>query len=136
MTLSRRKNRAPPLPPVCPLTECMKLLGGAWTANLIWRLSGDPRRFSELRADIPRISAKVLTTRLRALEENGVVTRHVVASAPPSVEYALTDLGRELIPVIDTIVRVGMKLQRMAASAPATATDERARQSGPTRRAR
>jgi DNA-binding HxlR family transcriptional regulator len=136
VTLRRRKNKTQPLPPVCPLTECMKLLGGAWTANLIWRLSGDPRRFSELRADIPRISAKVLTARLRALEDNGVVTRRVVASSPPSVEYALTDLGRELIPVIDTIVRVGTKLQRMAASAPGEATDERARKRGAARRAR
>ncbi|RKH69032.1 winged helix-turn-helix transcriptional regulator [Corallococcus llansteffanensis] len=111
--LRRRKNKTPPLPPLCPLAECMKLLGGAWTANLVWRLSGDPRRFSELRADIPRISAKVLSARLRALEKNGVLTRHAVASSPPSVEYALTALGRELIPVIEAIVQVGMKLQRM-----------------------
>ena len=111
--LRRRKNKAPPLPPICPLTECMRLLGGVWTANLVWKLGGEPRRFSELRMDIPRISAKVLTARLRALEDNGVVARTVVASSPPSVEYALTDLGRELIPVIETIVRVGTRLVRM-----------------------
>lgn len=111
--LRRRKNKAPPLPPMCPLTECMRLLGGVWTANIVWRLSGEPRRFSELRMDIPKISAKVLTARLRALEENGVITRTVVASSPPSVEYALTDLGRELLPVIETIVNVGKRLVRM-----------------------
>jgi DNA-binding HxlR family transcriptional regulator len=110
--LRRRKNKSPPLPPMCPLTECMRLLGGVWTANIIWKLSGEPRRFSELRADIPRVSAKVLTAKLRALEENGVITRTVVASSPPSVEYALTDLGRELLPVIDTIVEVGKRLVR------------------------
>lgn len=108
--LRRRKNKAPPLPPMCPFTECMRLLGGTWAANIIWKLSGEPRRFSELRADIPRISAKVLTVKLRALEENGVVTRTVIASSPPSVEYALTDLGRELVPVIETIVEVGKRL--------------------------
>lgn len=100
------------MPPVCPLTECMRLLGGVWTANIVWRLSGEPRRFSELRMDIPRISAKVLTARLRALEDDGVVVRMAVASSPPSVEDALTDLGRELIPVIETIVEVGSKLSR------------------------
>ena len=110
--LRQRKNKTPPLPPLCPLTECMRLLGGVWTANIVWKLSGEPRRFNELRVDIPRISAKVLTARLRALEENGVLTRKVVASSPPSVEYALTDLGRELIPVIETIVNVGKRLVR------------------------
>lgn len=108
--LARRKTKAPPPPPQCPLFVCMSLLGGAWTPNLVWYLSGEPRRFSELRSDIPRISAKVLSTRLRALEANGVVTRTVVATKPPSVEYALTELGRELLPVIEAIVRVGTKL--------------------------
>ena len=89
----------------------MKLLGGVWTPNLVWYLTGGPRRFGELRSDIPRISAKVLTARLRALEEKGVVERHVVPTSPPSVEYELTELGRELIPVIDAIVRVGAKLK-------------------------
>ncbi|RKH13135.1 transcriptional regulator [Corallococcus sp. CA047B] len=129
--LRRRKNKTPPLPPLCPLTECMKLLGGAWTANLVWRLSGEPRRFSELRSDIPRISAKVLSARLRALEKNGVLTRHVVASSPPSVEYALTEMGRELIPVIEAIVQVGMKLQHRVEvrprSVPGSAPRPRAR---------
>jgi DNA-binding HxlR family transcriptional regulator len=94
---------------------CMKLLGGAWTPNVVWFLSACPRRFGELRADIPRISAKTLSARLRALESKGVVTRNVVASSPPSVEYALTDLGRELIPVINAIVKVGEKLKEDAA---------------------
>lgn len=89
----------------------MRLLGGAWTPNLIWYLSEGPRRFSELRCDIPRISAKVLTDRLRALEEKGVVDRSVLATSPPSVEYELTPLGRELIPVIHAIVKVGTKLK-------------------------
>jgi DNA-binding HxlR family transcriptional regulator len=106
-------NKAPPLPPMCPLSECMRLLGGVWTANIIWRLSGDARRFGELRMDIPGISAKVLTSRLRALEENGVVMRRCVSSSPPSVEYALTPLGRELIPVIEAIVKVGERLVRV-----------------------
>jgi DNA-binding HxlR family transcriptional regulator len=95
----------------------MALLGGAWTPNVIWFLSGGPRRFGELRADIPRISAKVLSARLRDLEDNGVVSRSVLATSPPSVEYALTDLGRELMPVINAIAEVGFKLKQKAEKA-------------------
>jgi DNA-binding HxlR family transcriptional regulator len=117
MALKRRKSKVGAPPPQCPLTECMKLLGGAWTPYIVWHLSGGPRRFSELRADIPRISAKVLSTRLRALDEKGVVERTVVATTPPSVEYALSDLGQELIPVIHAIVEVGTKLKTRAREA-------------------
>jgi DNA-binding HxlR family transcriptional regulator len=78
---------------------------------VIWYLSGGPRRFGELRRDIPRVSPKMLTARLRALEERGVVTREVMPTSPPSVEYGLTALGRELIPVIQAIVKVGERLK-------------------------
>jgi DNA-binding HxlR family transcriptional regulator len=111
MSLPVRKNKAPLPPPACPLTECMALLGGAWTPNVVWYLSAGPRRFSELRIDIPRISAKVLTARLRRLERSGVIERHVKPTSPPSVEYSLTGLGRELLPAINAIVQVGLKLK-------------------------
>ncbi len=111
MSLRVRKNQAPPPPPTCPLTECMSLLGGAWTPNVIWFLSAGPRRFGELRHDIPRISAKVLSARLREMEEKGVVTRKVLATSPPSTEYELTELGFELIPAIQAIAKVGQKLK-------------------------
>ena len=110
MALKVRKSKAPPPPKGCPMSACMELLGGAWTTNVVWQLSGGPRRFGELMRDIPGISAKVLTERLRALEEKGVVTREVMPSSPPSVEYALSDVGHELVPVIDSIVRVGTRL--------------------------
>ena len=74
-------------------------LEGAWTPNIIWYLSEGPRRFSELQGDIPAVSAKVLTARLRDLAEKGVVTRAVLDTSPPSVEYALTSLGGKLMPV-------------------------------------
>ncbi|WP_439529897.1 winged helix-turn-helix transcriptional regulator [Pannonibacter sp.] len=111
MALKLRKNRTPHPPGNCPLSDCMSLLGGAWTPNIIWYLSGGPRRFSELRVDIPPISAKVLTERLRQLEEQGVVQRKVMPTSPPSVEYALTDLGLELIPAIQAIAHVSKKLR-------------------------
>lgn len=110
MSLKRRKNKAPPAPG-CPLARCMALIGGAWTPHVIWYLSGGPRRFSELRSDLPGISAKVLSTRLRELEAKGIVSRAVMPTSPPSVEYALTPLGQELMPAIAAIARVGEKLK-------------------------
>lgn len=111
MPLKLRKNRAVPPPPSCPLTECMALLGGAWTPNVIWYLSGGPRRFGELRRDIPPISAKMLSARLRELAAKGVVTRAVAPTSPPSVEYSLTPLGHELMPAINAIVDIGLRLK-------------------------
>lgn len=97
---------------MCPVTECMSLLRGAWATNVIWNLSAQPRRFGELRMDIPQISARVLSARLRELEAKGVVDRRVMPTSPPSVEYELTELGRELVPVIRAIVEVGTKLKQ------------------------
>lgn len=109
MVLIRRKNRTPH--PMCPLSDCMAFIGGAWTPYIIWYLSSGPRRFSELRAEIPLVSAKVLTQRLRELEDRGILTRCVMETSPPSVEYALTDLGREFMPVIRAIAEVGQRLR-------------------------
>lgn len=90
----------------------MAVIGGAWTPNVIWSLRAGPRRFNELRSDIPPISAKVLTTRLRELEARGVVLRQVMPTSPPSVEYSLSELGAELIPAIEAIVHVGHNLKQ------------------------
>jgi DNA-binding HxlR family transcriptional regulator len=131
MPLKVRRNKVPPPLPSCPLTECMALLGGAWTPNVIWYLSAGPRRFMELRVDMPRISAKVLSTRLRDLQRKGVVARKVMPTTPPSVEYALTELGRELMPAIEAIVAVGHKLK----TAHADKRSSRAKQPERTNRA-
>jgi DNA-binding HxlR family transcriptional regulator len=88
----------------------MSLIGGAWTPNVLWCLSSGPRRFGELRTDMPPISAKVLSTRLHALEEQGVIVRRLVATSPRSAQYELTDLGRALLPAINAIVDVGKTL--------------------------
>lgn len=114
MALKIRKNRAPAPPPRCAVAECMMLLGGTWTPNIIWYLSAGPRRFGELRIDIPTISPKMLSTRLKALEANGLVDRRVMATSPPSVEYSLTDLGHELLPAIRAIAEVGFRLKARA----------------------
>ncbi|CAN7645386.1 helix-turn-helix domain-containing protein [Rhizobium leguminosarum] len=108
MVLKVRK--AVKAPPGCPMSKCMDLLGGCWTPEVLWSLSEGPRRFSELRRDNPFISAKVMTSRLRDLEQRGVLTRNVMPTSPPTVEYELTDLGKELLPAIRSIVEVGSRL--------------------------
>ncbi len=112
MALKVRKNQSPPAPYDCPLSECLEIIGGAWTPNILWNLGAGPRRFSELRLDIPRISAKMLAARLKQLDENGVVVRDVKPTSPPSVEYSLTAHGRELLPAIEAIAAVGHKLKK------------------------
>jgi DNA-binding HxlR family transcriptional regulator len=90
----------------------MSVLGGAWTPNVIWYLRAGPRRFNELRGDVAGISAKVLSQRLQRLQADGMVERSVMPTSPPTVEYELTALGRELLPVVDAIVEVGHSLKR------------------------
>jgi len=109
MGLPLRKSKVDP-PPSCPLTRSLLLLRGAWAPNVIWALSGEPRRFGELRHDIPMISARVLSARLRELETRGLVSRHLLDTSPPSAEYTLTELGREVMPAIKALIAVGHKL--------------------------
>ncbi len=113
-------KKEPPAPPPadCPLEECLELLAGAWTPKILWYLRDEPRRFGELRRLLAGVSAKVLTTRLRELEERGLVTRTVQPTSPPSVEYALAPLGLEMQPVLASIAEVGRKLQRKRERAP------------------
>lgn len=96
----------------CPLDEAMKLLGGAWTAHIIYYLQDRPRRFAHLKRDLQTVSAKVLVGRLRVLASKGVVSRTVKPTSPPTVEYALTPLGARLKPIIASIATVGVALSR------------------------
>ncbi len=111
--LPRRKNKVSLPPEECPLHLCLGVIGGRWGPAIIWYLSQGPRRLSELKDDIQGVSAKVLTTRLKKLEADGVINREVMPTSPPSVEYSLTELGLELKPAIEAIVAVGHKLKEI-----------------------
>lgn len=113
--IPRRRSRV--APPECPLSPCLRIVGGAWTPNVIWYLKEQPRRFTELKADLVSISAKTLTARLRKLERDGVVYRKVIPSSPPTVEYGLSALGRKLVPAVEAIAEVGLELKRLRARA-------------------
>jgi len=90
----------------------LKLLAGAWTPQIVWFLKTEPRRFGDLKRDLGHVSAKVLTTRLREMEEKGIITREVKPTSPPTVEYALTDVGRKIGPALQSIVEVGEEIQK------------------------
>ena|SRR6218665_516679 len=89
----------------CPVRDVLSQIGGKWSPLLLTALSERPHRFSELRRGVPDISQRMLTQTLRDLERDGLISRTVFATKPPSVEYALTPLGRSLLrPLRDLIV--------------------------------
>ncbi len=100
----------PPQSPRCALESILTLLGGSWTLNILWVLRRQgPTRFSELKRSIEGISAKVLTERLRMLEEATLVYREYVATIPPQVTYGLTDRAQELNPIFDQLEGIAQR---------------------------
>ncbi len=87
----------------CSIEDAMRLLSGRWRTLLIYYLIDGPKRFSDLRRDNPKISHRMLTLELRALEAAGVVTRTVYPTVPARVDYELTPDGRDLIPLINAL---------------------------------
>lgn len=110
--IKHRKNIVAPIPDECPLELGLKFLAGAWTHQILYYLSSEPRRFGDLKRDLGAVSAKVLTTRLRELEDLGVITRKVMPTSPPTVEYALTPIGAKFKPVLDAIIDVSKNLRK------------------------
>ena len=78
------------------VSDVLSRVGDKWTVLVVELLADGPKRFNELRRLIGNISQKMLTTTLRGLERDGLVTRTVYATVPPRVDYQLTDLGQEL----------------------------------------
>lgn len=86
----------------CPMDSLLQLMTGPWTTYILWLLSSEGTlRFGELKAKMQGISSKVLTERLRMLEEAGLVHRDYKPTIPPSVSYSLTPRGSELKDVLD-----------------------------------
>src|SRR5215208_5883960 len=91
----------------CPVMRTAEIVCGKWTMLLIRDLAEDRARFCEHERSLAGISPRTLSLRLRALEEAGIVERRTFAEVPPRVEYALTDKGRALLPLIDDMRRYG-----------------------------
>lgn len=93
----------------CPVAATMDLLNGKWTLHILRELMHGRRRFNELTRAIGAVSSRTLCSRLRSLEEQGILVREVKNTIPPWVEYELTEKGRALNAVIDSIVDWGVK---------------------------
>ena len=93
--------------PVCPVATAVSLIGGKWKLLIIRNLKERPWRFNELQRDIEGISQKVLTDSLRQMIDDGLVYRHDYQEMPPKVEYGLTELRKEMLPIIDALADFG-----------------------------
>jgi len=94
----------------CPVKKTAELIEGKWTTLVIRELLPHKKRYSEIQRALKGISPKVLTTRLRALEGKGIITRTVYATVPPTTEYELTDLGEQLKEVLEAMAVFGKKI--------------------------
>jgi DNA-binding HxlR family transcriptional regulator len=102
-----RRQDGSPLPSCCPLYhEAVELVGRRWTGAILEvLLSGRPMRFGEVAAAVPALSDRLLSERMKELQARGVVTRTVRAGYPVRVEYALTEMGRDLEPAVRELHR-------------------------------
>lgn len=89
--------------PECPVATTVSLIGSKWKLLIIRNLLVRPWRFNELRKSLDGISHKVLTDSLRSMEEDGIIIRTVYSEVPPHVEYALSEQGESLRPVLDSM---------------------------------
>lgn len=130
MNTRRPVPRDPP-PPQCPLERYLEVISGAWVPRILWYLLERPHRFGELRRSINGVSAKVLTSKLRALERQDLVARKVTPSSPPQVTYSLTDRGHALEPVFRAMEKAARSLfpepRPLLAASSATITRSKAR---------
>ena len=86
--------------PECPVTTTVQLIGSKWKLLILRNLLQRPWRFNELKRSLDGISQKVLTDSLRSMEEDGLITRTVYPEVPPHVEYALSETGESMRPIL------------------------------------
>lgn len=91
--------------PNCPIRNVLSRVGDKWSMLILFTLENHPTiRFKELQRNIPDISQKMLTATLKVLEADGLISREVFPEVPPRVEYALTEKGKSLLPLIDNLL--------------------------------
>ena len=89
--------------PACPVATTVQMIGSKWKLLIMRNLLQRPWRFNELKKDLEGISQKVLTDSLRSMEADGIVTRTVYPEVPPRVEYALSELGESMRPIMNAM---------------------------------
>ena len=98
--------------PDCPVQTTVQLIGSKWKLLIMRNLRQRPWRFNELRKNLEGFSQKVLTDSLRSMEEDGIITRTVYPEVPPRVEYALSELGESMRPIIQSMEAWGMQYKQ------------------------
>jgi len=88
---------------VCSLEAGIDVICGKWKPVILWKIKDAPLRFGAIQEKLPAISQKMLTRQLRALEADRLVTRTEYPGMPPRVEYALTERGRTVIPILESL---------------------------------
>ena len=101
--------------PECPVATTVQLIGSKWKLLILRNLLVRLWRFNELRKGLDGISQKVLTDSLRSMEEDGIITRTVYPEVPPRVEYALSELGESMRPIIKSMEDFGNYYKSLAA---------------------
>jgi DNA-binding HxlR family transcriptional regulator len=94
----------------CPVTGALQLLGDKWTLMIVRDLSRGSRRTTDLQTRLHPISSRTLVARLKDMMRDRLISRHEYSASPPHVEYALTDRGRLLLPLIDALRELGLAL--------------------------
>jgi len=107
--------------PGCAVEATLDLIDGKWKGVILFHLQSGTQRFGELRRRMPGITQRMLTKRLRALEDDHLITRNVYAEVPPRVEYSLSEIGESLQPVIDMLKAWVESHQQRLSCAPAPA---------------
>ena len=99
--------------PECPVATTVALVGTKWKLLILRNLQNRPWRFNELQKNLEGISQKVLTDSLRQMEADGIITRTVFPEVPPHVEYALSEIGESMRPVLDSMSEWGNKYKQI-----------------------
>nr|WP_293841324.1 helix-turn-helix domain-containing protein [uncultured Arsenicibacter sp.] len=97
------------MPGNCPVVYCMNIIGGKWKPSIIHMIRTGRNRYSILLKNITEISKQTLTNQLRELEADGIIDRVIFPEIPPRVEYTITDYGKTLLPIIDSMYQWGIQ---------------------------
>lgn len=104
-----KKRNLSPAEKKCSLKDVLDIIGGKWAMPIIYILSKGKMRFKELERNIEGINTRMLVKELKNMEANGIITREVFATVPPTVEYALTTKGEKLMPSIVSLYTWGQE---------------------------
>jgi DNA-binding HxlR family transcriptional regulator len=95
----------------CPVELALSAVQGKWKVLILWNLRDETLRYGEIRRRLPRVTHKMLAQQLRELEADGLLNRTVYPQVPPRVDYALTELGLTLVPILREMQQWGMRFK-------------------------